>query len=231
MPAIDALAPEGSLFRELRGACAAEWESYVGHDFVRRLGAGTLPQACFRHYLGQDYLFLIHFARAYALAVYKSETLADMRAAARTVSALLDTEMSLHVRFCAGWGMSEAEMQALPEHPATMAYTRYVLERGLAGDLLDLQVALAPCVVGYAEIGLRLMLDSGTLHESNPYEDWIEQYSSDDYVEVARGAVAQLDRSMAARGSAARMPGLIETFRQATRLEAAFWDMGLAAPE
>ena len=29
-------------------------------------------------------------------------------------------------------------------------------ERGLAGALLDLHVALAPCVIGYGEIGVRL---------------------------------------------------------------------------
>lgn len=32
------------------------------------LGDGTLPDAAFRMYLVQDYLFLIQFARAYALA-------------------------------------------------------------------------------------------------------------------------------------------------------------------
>jgi thiaminase/transcriptional activator TenA len=36
----------------------------------------------FRHYLVQDYLFLMEFARAYALSVYKSPKLADMREAA-----------------------------------------------------------------------------------------------------------------------------------------------------
>jgi len=34
-------------------------------------------------------------------------------------------------------------MKALPEAAETIAYTRYVLERGLSGDLLDLHVALA----------------------------------------------------------------------------------------
>ena len=96
-------------------------------------------------------MFLVHFARAYALAVYKSTNLEDMRAAKRTLSALLDDELALHVRTCAEWGISEAELAALPEATANMAYTRYVLEVGHAGDLLSLQVALAPCVVGYGK--------------------------------------------------------------------------------
>jgi hypothetical protein len=36
---------------------------------------GSLAEAAFRHYLVQDYLFLIEFARAYALSVYKSPKL------------------------------------------------------------------------------------------------------------------------------------------------------------
>ena len=62
------------LFDRLKESCAKDWQKYTEHEFVRQLGAGTLPEAAFRHYLIQDYLFLIQFARAYALAVYKSDT-------------------------------------------------------------------------------------------------------------------------------------------------------------
>jgi thiaminase/transcriptional activator TenA len=214
-----------TLFARLKDACASEWRAYIDHDFVRQLGAGTLPTSCFRHYLGQDYLFLIHFARAYALAAYKSESLDDMRQAAAAMSTIVDTEMRLHVAFCADWGLSEADMAALPEAPETMAYTRYVLERGLSGDLLDLHVALAPCILGYGEIGMAL---AGTAPpDDHPYRAWIEMYAGDDYQDVARAEISQLDKLMATRGGPGRLPGLIETFRRATRLEAAFWDMGL----
>jgi thiaminase/transcriptional activator TenA len=223
-----AIASSTSLFGRLRADCAEDWQRYIRHDFVRDLGAGRLPENCFRHYLGQDYLFLIHFARAYALAAYKSDSLVEMRQAGRSMSAILDVEMGLHVKFCAGWGLGEADMAALPEAPATMAYTRYVLEKGLSGDLLDLYVALAPCVVGYAEIAVALMADPDTRLEGNPYREWIEMYAGAEYQEVARDAVAQLNRLGAARGGEARFDRLAATFREATRLEAAFWDMGLS---
>ena len=221
------LAAEGSLFARLRQSCADDWEAYTRHAFVEQLAAGTLPEACFRHYLAQDYLFLIHFARAYALAAYKSETVEDIRRATRSVAAIVDTEMSLHVDYCRRWGLSETDVTATDEAAATMAYTRYVLERGAAGDVLDLFVALAPCVVGYAEIGTALRDDPATVTDGNPYADWIEMYAGDAYQEVARDAVDQLDDLNARRGSPARFATLAETFRQATRLEADFWQMGL----
>ena len=146
-------------FDRLKAASLEEWDAFIHHPFVTGLGDGTLPDPCFRRYLGQDYLFLIQFARAYGLAAYKSTSLEDIRQAAKGLSAIIDLEMDLHVEFCASWGLSQADMEALPEATETMAYTRFVLETGLAGDALDLHVALAPCIIGYAEIGLQLGWD------------------------------------------------------------------------
>lgn len=224
------IVPAGTFLARLIDACPDAWRRYTDHPFVRGMANGTLPEAAFRHYLAQDYLFLIHFARAYALAVYKADDLADMRAAAATVNALLDTEMSLHVQYCAGWGLSEAEMAAVPEDPACVAYTRYVLERGMAGDLLDLHAALAPCVVGYGVIGARIAADPATVRgEGNPYEAWIAMYSGDEYLDMVRGSVAQFDRLAARRGGDVRFDALSKTFAAATELEVGFWQMGLDA--
>jgi thiaminase/transcriptional activator TenA len=216
-----------SLFERLKAAAPGEWRAYTDHPFVRALSDGSLPQACFRHYLAQDYLFLFHFARAYGLAAYKADELEDIRHAAAGLTAIIDVEISLHVEFSARWGLSETDMAVCEEDAATMAYSRYVLETGLRGDLLDLRVALAPCIVGYAEIGAGLAADPATVMDANPYREWIEMYSSDDYQDVARAEVAGLDGLMERRGGEARFESLAVIFRQATRLEAAFWESGL----
>ena len=71
-----------SFFERLKAEASTEWRAYTEHPFTNGLADGSLAEAAFRHYLVQDYLFLIEFARAYALAVYKSPKLADMREAA-----------------------------------------------------------------------------------------------------------------------------------------------------
>ena len=217
-----------TLFDRLKAAAPGVWRAYTEHPFVRALSDGSLPESCFRHYLAQDYLFLIHFARAYGLAAYKADELEDIRQAAAGLTAIIDVEMALHVEFSAHWGLSESDMAACEEDAATVAYTRYVLEKGLQGDLLDLRVALAPCIVGYAEIGAGLANDPATVMDGNPYREWIEMYSSDDYQEVARAEVAGLDGLMERRGGG-RFESLCAVFRRATRLEAAFWESGLNA--
>ncbi|NQW10291.1 MAG: thiaminase II [Alphaproteobacteria bacterium] len=222
------LMPEGSFCARLIATCPAAWGAYIRHRFVAGMADGTLAEPAFRHYLAQDYLFLIHFARAYALAAYKADDLADMRAAAATLNALLDVEMRLHVAYCAGWRLSEAAMAAVPEDPACVAYTRFVLDRGMAGDVLDLYVALAPCVVGYGVIGAGLAANPATKRgAANPYDAWIAMYSSEEYLGVVRDTVAQIDRLAESRGGEARLIALAKTFRLATELEAGFWQMGL----
>ncbi|KUL96420.1 hypothetical protein DK26_06305 [Bosea sp. WAO] len=215
------------IFDRLKVAAAADWAAYVEHDFLRQMGDGSLPQAAFRTYLAQDYLFLIQFARAYALATYKSRTLADMRAAKAGLSAILDLEMDLHIRLCSRWGLSPADLEAAPEHQATVAYTRYVLDCGQSGDLLDLHVALAPCVIGYAEIGARLAAEIGPALESHPYREWIGEYADEAFQNVARDARRHLDELAARAMTERRFADLAALFGKASRLEADFWQMGL----
>ena len=212
-----------TLFERLKSSNELIWDSFVHHEFVKQLVSGQLPESSFKHYLSQDYLFLIHFARVYALAAYKSENLADIRQASNGLNGIINMEMDLHVKFCGDWDLSEAMMEAQPEAAETMAYTRYVLERGLSGDLLDLHVALAPCIIGYAEIG-NIFKDR---IENNPFGAWIEMYASDDYQKIAEAEIEQLNKLMESRGSEGRFNALSKIFDQATRLEVAFWQMGL----
>jgi thiaminase (transcriptional activator TenA) len=215
-----------SFFERLKSAAAAEWRAYTEHPFTNALADGSLGEAAFRHYLVQDYLFLIEFARAYALAVYKSPGLADMREAAAGLSAILDVEMNLHVKLCADWGLSPDDLEHAEPAVEMLAYTSYVLDAGMRGDLLALKVALAPCVIGYAEIANRLALRPGAQAAINRYRDWIAEYAGAPYQEVAAKARAQLESLAERYATPAREAELISIFKQATRLEADFWEMG-----
>jgi thiaminase/transcriptional activator TenA len=218
-----------ALFSRLVAASPAAWRGYTRHDFVLRLASGDLPEACFRHYLIQDYLFLGHFARAWGLAIYKSDTPAEMRRAQRFIAATLDVEIGLHIDYCRSWRIDPAQMEAAAEALQTVAYTRFVLDRGLAGDRLDLEIALAPCIVGYAEIAAERLASSTTKLDGNPYKSWLDMYASAEYQALAEEAKAALDEQFARRGGESRFPALAATFTAATRLEADFWQMGLDA--
>lgn len=214
-------------FQDLKATCPSEWQNYVEHRFVQELGDGLLAPEAFQHYLKQDYLFLIQFARAFALAAYKSPTLSDLRQAKEGLQAIVDTELSLHIEYCREWGISEEELSNLPEARATLAYTRYVLDTGNRGDLLDLHVALSPCMVGYGEIANWLNSRKATVRgDANPYDAWIAMYESEEFQGAMQAEIRWLDERLA-DVSPGRFEQLTRIFRDATRLEIDFWDMGL----
>jgi thiaminase (transcriptional activator TenA) len=218
----------GRHFDQWRAACPEPWQAYTQHDFVAGLGDGSLPRASFLHYLRQDYIFLIHFSRAWALAIVKAGDLEEMKVASATVHALINDEMQLHVRICAAEGISEEELYNTREAPQNIAYTRYVLEAGYSGDFLDLLAALAPCVMGYGEIGAQLAVSE----PAADYGEWINTYASDEYQTLCRDVGKLIDNAITARlGTNAeatpRWQALCDRFRTATELEVAFWQMGL----
>ncbi|MBE1294394.1 MAG: thiaminase II [Rhodobacteraceae bacterium] len=218
----------GRAFALMREAAGEAWGDYTRHAFVEGLRDGSLPNEAFLHYLRQDYVFLIHFSRAWALAVVKSETHEEMLGAVATVNALVAEEMQLHVGICEAAGIPQDELFATPERAENLAYTRYVLEAGYSGDLLDLLAALAPCVMGYGEIGARL----GVEKTSDTYADWINTYAGEGYQGDCAAVGQLLDSALERRlgkdfENSPRFAALCDKFRTATELEVNFWQMGL----
>ena len=204
------------------------WPAYSLHQFVQGLGDGTLPHDAFLHYLKQDYIFLIHFSRAWALAITKADTVEEMRLAAGTVNGLINEEIKLHIAICAEAGIDEATLLATQERQENLAYTRYVLDAGHSGDLLDLLAALAPCVMGYGEIGSHLAANKS----SDVYKEWINTYASPEYQQVCKDVGVLIDGAVARRLGANPMTSprwtvLQARFAMATQLEVSFWEMGL----
>jgi thiaminase/transcriptional activator TenA len=217
----------GATFTAWRAEAAEPWHAFTNHPFVEGLKDGTLPREAYLRYLVQDYVFLIHFSRAWALAVTKADTVDEMRFAARTLDALLNEEIALHVATCAAEGIDESALFAAPEMPQNIAYTRYVLDAGHSGDFLDLLAALAPCVLGYGEIGLRLAAG----RDGTAYAEWVAAYAGEDYQQLCHQVGALLDAAMIRRlgpraQDAPRWSQLSHRFATATRLEVGFWDMG-----
>ncbi len=218
----------GRAFTLMRDEAGEAWREYTRHGFVEGLKDGTLPREAFLHYLRQDYVFLVHFSRAWALAVVKSETHSEMLTAVGTVNALVAEEMQLHVGICEAAGVSQDELFATEERAENLAYTRFVLEAGYSGDLLDLLAALAPCVMGYGEIGARLTTEA----TSETYHDWISTYAGDDYQQACVAVGELIEAALVRRlgenyDASPRWARLCKTFRTATELEVNFWQMGL----
>lgn len=220
---------DSPIFDGWRAAAGENWSKYIEHEFVLGLGNGNLPREAFIAYLIQDYIFLLHFSRAWAMAIVKAETATQMRTAAATVNALINEEIQLHVQICAREGITESQLLAADEMAENIAYTRFVIDSGLSGDLLDLLAALAPCVFGYHEIGL-LLADS---KDTTPlYREWIDTYRDAEYRAVCESVALLIEDVAHAKlgdlpQSNPRWERLCQRFETATCLEIDFWQMGL----
>ncbi|GAA5860827.1 hypothetical protein JCM1840_001979 [Sporobolomyces johnsonii] len=237
----------------------AVWRRYVYHPFPQGLADGTMPLSSFLHFIQQDYHFLKQYGRSNSLAAYKTEDMAEMAASIEIVNAVLK-ETEMHVKYCETYGISRAALMAVPESVTNIAYTRYVLDVSAKGDLLDARVVTAPCLIGYGEVGRRLVAAREGVDRdeaSNPYWGWIKEYGGEWYqgaVQTGIGtflflflflflASSSLARSLAAAAkllektladspvSPRRLEELAKVFVQATELEIAFWDAAIEAGE
>ncbi|KAM3436570.1 hypothetical protein NHJ13734_005034 [Beauveria thailandica] len=204
---------------------APVWKEFVHHPFVMALGNGTLPLDSFKGYIIQDYLFLVQFARANALAAYKAKNITDIQRSNEIVSHIV-REMDLHINYCKGFGISEQQIQATPELQACTAYTRHVLDVGQSDDLLALQVALAPCLLGYGAVAQMLAAHPATVRDpqANKYWPWIETYGAADYVEAVRLGSDIIEKKIR-DCSPARIEELVKIFIHGTKMEIGFWEM------
>ncbi|CAK7268003.1 hypothetical protein SEPCBS119000_002839 [Sporothrix epigloea] len=203
---------------------ATLWDRFIHHPFLKALGAGTLSRSSFQGYLIQDYLYLTQFARTAALAAYKSKTMNDIVNATNMVNGVAH-EMELHIKFCAEYGVSVKDMAESEENTASIAYSRYLLDVGQSEDWFGLQVALAPCVLGYGAAARALhQKHAATKDDTHPYWKWVENYTQEEYAVIARKTEDKIEEH-AALQSASRIEQLIDIFKQAVKMEIGFWDM------
>jgi hydroxymethylpyrimidine/phosphomethylpyrimidine kinase / thiaminase len=73
----------------------------------------------------------------HSLLVAKSSAYFEFAAAAEVVLAIVK-ERSMHVSFCAHWGVDLSELENTPESSACTAYGAYIMDVGMKGALGDL---------------------------------------------------------------------------------------------
>ena len=98
------------IFNILKSNNLSYWDNYTKHKFVKNIANGKLKKNLYIKYLIQDYLFLTHFSKAWALLVLKSNSTEEMRVASNTLNALINEELQLHINTCAEYGISENEL-------------------------------------------------------------------------------------------------------------------------
>ena len=198
-------------------------QAILSHPFITGIGDGTLPVEKFKHYVKQDYVYLIDYAKVLAVASARAPDLETMGWFAGLLDETLNTEMELHRSYCGEFGITREELEQTEAAPTTIAYTGFLLKVAHLGNFGELVAALLPCQWGYWEIGHHLA-KQGVPREAPLYSKWIEMYSSGEFEELAESIRSLADR--VAEGVApSQLAAMEEAYLTSLRLEYKFWDM------
>lgn len=197
------------------------WEATVQHPMVVGLGEGTLAEAPFKHWVAQDYVFLIEYSRTFALGSAKAPRLEHMAALAKLLHETLNTEMDLHRSYAKKFGLSNPDLEATRPSPTTQAYTDFLVRTASLGSWAELIAALLPCMWGFYDTGSRLAKKG--LPDHAPYAEWIKMYSGKEFGELTQWCIRLMDEA-ASGASPAVHDHLEHVFLTSARYEYQFWD-------
>lgn len=210
-----------SFSQRLREVADPIWQAQLDHSFVRGIGDGTLDIERFKYWVRQDYLFLIDYARLFAIASARSPDLQAMTRFAGLARETLEVEMDLHRSYAAEFGISAADLESGKKMPATQGYTDFLLRTATLGGYPETYAALLPCMWAFNEIGLALA--AGPQPADARYAKWIEMYAAPEFGELAQWCRALVDRT-AEDLSPATLRRMESAFVTSSRYELLFWE-------
>ena len=187
----------------------------LGPSVRPRLGRRQLGSEVFKHYVAQDAFFLEAFFSAYALgAVGQWRRRQVVQRLHGLMGGVLD-ELKLHEAYAESLAI---DLGNVPLHPATRAYTDFLLRTAWTSEVGEIMAAMTPCMQLYAYLGQELARGD---HSQNPYREWIETYSSAEFEALATELESLLDQLAEGTHSVSQV------YRYAMRCELDFFSASL----
>lgn len=200
------------------------WQKTHQHPFVVGMGTGELPEELFIRYMKQDYVFLIDYAKLFALGSVKAHDIETMAQFAKLLDETLNGEMDLHRQYANRFGIMNQQLADTKPAPINLAYTRYMLNVAQNGSLAELVSTLLPCMWSYWEIGKMLEEKFPGSLEHPLYGEWIKMYSSSEFGSLASWLINLLDELTDGKPER-ELKVITEHFLTTSRFEYMFWDM------
>lgn len=213
-----------SFSRGLKDRAGAVWEDGYRHPFVQGIGSGTLEQEKFQFYLLQDYLYLLQYAKVFAIAAVKADSELLMTRLTEIQHGILADEMDIHRAYMKEFGITPQEMEQVQPSLYNRTYTANMLALGQTGDLAQILASVFPCAWTYADYAKRLKADYADKLEGNFYRSWIESYASDAFAGSYEWFYDTLD-ALCQGKNPAQLAEIERIFVSSVEFEYLFWDM------
>ena len=200
------------------------WAEYHTHPFVRGIADGTLDEEKFRYYMVQDYLYLIDYAKVFAIGVAKARDPETMRLFAGYVHQILDGEMDIHKGYMQRLGIPLEEAERAPVALDNLSYTSYMLRVAYDEGPAEIAAAILSCALSYEYIAKEIVARDPAAADHPFYGEWVRGYADPGYA-ASNQVLVDLTERLTKDYSQAQLELLTEIFIACSRYEGAFWDM------
>ena len=210
--------------RRLLGKVRDIWNGYLRHPFVRGLGDGTLDKEKFRFYLKQDYLYLIEYAKVFAVGIAKSDDAEIIRFLSDVIHQIFTSEMGIHRAYMQRFGVTAKEIADTMPSLDNRSYTSYMLRVAYEGGIAEILASVLSCALSYEYIAKAIVSEHPQAGLHPFYGEWVSGYASEAYqknnqrlVECFEAVAGELPEKQFLRCE--------EIFVTCSHYETAFWEM------
>jgi thiaminase/transcriptional activator TenA len=196
------------------------YTAIITMPFNVELGAGTLSQERFAHYIIQDAHYLEGFARALSLLSARGAHADHVVQFAEAAQTAIIVERSLHSDYFRQFGITEADVANAEPTPACEHYVSYLLRMTALASFETGLAAILPCFWIYREVGAHIHTHAT---QPNPYQAWIDTYAGEAFDQAVDAVIAATD-AVAGDASEQTRASMHHAFTRATQLEWIFWN-------
>ncbi|MCG8359694.1 MAG: TenA family protein [Kiloniellales bacterium] len=204
----------------LRERAEPYWSQAAGHRFTRELADDSLPDAVYRRYLIQDYIFLDVLVRIVGYAIASAPSLTSRVKLSAFLAAVTGEENTYFLRSFEALGVTEDDLGATPPNEATEAFQELMLGAAQSGGYLEILSVFLPAEWIYLEWAKRASAQSP---QRFYLREWIELHSLPEFEAFVVWLRGELDREAGAL-PLERQESLAGLFRRIVELEAAFFE-------
>jgi thiamine phosphate phosphatase / amino-HMP aminohydrolase len=188
--------------------------------FVVSLTRGSLAKSSFKAYIAQDAFYLISFKQAFASAATICRKDLDGFGVDHfeTLEVLIEDELKMHAKFALELNIDLTAVRPLPQ---TLLYTEFLGAVSKTNYVSHICAAMTPCMTLYGWLGRRAEA-AGLAQSSNPYCQWINEYSSKGFSENSERLEKLLD--FYAQKDKQEYDDLLKLYAKAMELEFNFFN-------
>lgn len=198
------------------------WKKCLESQFLTALENGTLDEACFKGYIVDDSLYLREYAKVFAYGITNSQDMEAIRTFYSFLSFVNEGEGATRVQYLHRYGLTDDDIQTLPQRPQNKAYTDCMIQAAKEG-VAECMMASLPCTLSYGWI-FRKLLERSPEVRNTIYWPLVQDYADDSYEVICKKWVDFADR-VCENLPPQRLAHCMDIFRACSELELHFWEM------